>query len=100
LYQATVNSPTYHTYIPTKPPLFLPRINCPPTHKHTYTYKKMESITAPISTDHPLNQDRKKGGDRATARRQFFPRASGLPRGKVRTAGASEHASKTNVGDM
>ncbi|POS74121.1 hypothetical protein DHEL01_v207486 [Diaporthe helianthi] len=60
----------------------------------------MEPITGPTSTDHPLNQDRKKGGDRATARRQFFPRASGLPRGKVRTAGAPEHASKTNVGDM
>ncbi|KAG6361375.1 hypothetical protein INS49_009602 [Diaporthe citri] len=60
----------------------------------------MESITAPTSTDHPLNQDRKKGSDRATVRRQFFPRASGLPRGKVRTAGASEHASKTNIGSL
>lgn len=74
----------------------------PPTNPQTHTDNthKMESITAPTSTDHPLNQDRKKGSDRATVRRQFFPRASGLPRGKVRTAGASEHASKTNIGSL
>ncbi|KAK2599854.1 hypothetical protein N8I77_011576 [Diaporthe amygdali] len=57
----------------------------------------MESITAPTSSDHPHNQDRKKGNDRAMVRRQFFPRASGLPRGKVRRAGASEHAIKTDI---
>ncbi|ROW03109.1 hypothetical protein VMCG_05789 [Cytospora schulzeri] len=56
----------------------------------------MEPITAPATTDYPHHQDRKKGHGNM-ARRLLFPRASGLPRGKVRRAGASENASKTDV---
>lgn len=56
----------------------------------------MEPITTPAAIDHPHHQDRKKGHG-SSARRSLFPRASGLPRGKVRNAGAAEHAIKTDV---
>lgn len=66
------------------------------THQSPKSTTKMEPITASVTTDYPHHHEQRKGHGNM-ARRLLFPRASGLPRGKIRRTGASDNAIKTDV---
>lgn len=58
----------------------------------------MEGLATPARSD--SSQSHLNGTERRVDQRFFFPRASGLARGKIRRAGFSEHSVKTCVWSM